>query len=75
MTNILENKSNYLIIKEYNLIKLYSFKSLVCIYDNETKTFESVPYTFINVCGTSSSNSKTTQRHVNKFRKYITDNF
>ena len=73
--NILENKSNYLIIKENNLIKLYSFKSLVCIYGTETKTFEEVPYTFINVNGTSSSHSKTTSRHINKFKKFINANF
>ena len=71
MNNILENKSNYLIIKEYNLIKLYSFKSLVSIYNIETKTFKDVPYTFINVNGTSSSSSKTTSRHISKFKNYV----
>ena len=75
MNNILKNKSNYLIIKENNLIKLFSFKSLVSVYDTETKQFENVPYTFINVNGTSSSHSSTTTRHVNKFKKYINANF
>ena len=73
--NILENKSNYLIIEEYNLIKLYSYKSLVSIYDIETKTFKDVPYNFININGTSSSHSKTTSRHINKFKKFINANF
>ena len=36
--DILENKNNFLIIKDNDLIKLYSFKSLVCIY-NITKKF------------------------------------
>ena len=69
--NILEHKSNYLIIKEYNLIKLYSFKSLVSIYDTEKKQFEDVPYTFKDVYGNSCSHSSTTTRHLNKFRNYI----
>lgn len=73
--NILERKSNYLIIKEYNLIKLYSYKSLVSIYDTETNEFNEVPYTFINVNGVSSSRSSTTTRHINKFKKYIDANF
>ena len=71
MNNILENRSNYLIIKEYNLIKLYSFKSLVSVYDTETKEFKNVPYTFLNTDGTSSSYSSTTSRHINKFKNYI----
>ena len=75
MNEIIENKSNYLIIKEYNLIKLYSFKSLVCIYDTETKTFVEVPYTFKDVYGNSSSYSMTTSRHINKFKKFINSNF
>ena len=75
MNNILENKSNYLIIKEDNYIKLYSFKSLVSVYDTETKTFENVPYTFINVNGVSSSHSRTTARHKNKFKRFIQTNF
>ena len=69
--NILESKNNYLIIKEYNLIKLYSYKSLVSVYDTEKKQFEEVPYTFINVYGSSCSYSKTTSRHLNKFKHYI----
>ena len=73
MNEILENRSNYLIVKEYNLIKLYSFKSLVSVYDTEKKQFENVPYTFINVHGTSSSYSSTTTRHLNKFKKFIID--
>ena len=73
--NILKNKSNYIIIKEYNLIKLYSYKSLVSVYDTEKKQFEEVPYTFININGTSSSHSRTTNRHISKFKKYINDNF
>lgn len=75
MTNILEHKTNFLIIKEYNFIKLYSYKSLVSIYDTEKKQFEDVPYTFINIYGTSSSCSKTTSRHIYKFKKFIYDNF
>lgn len=75
MNNILEQKTNYLIIKEYNLIKLYSFKSLVSKYNLETKTFEEVPYTFKDVYGNSSSYSKTTTRHINKFKNYIKYNF
>ena len=73
--NILEHKSNFLIIKEYNLIKLYSYKSLVCIYDTDTKEYKDVPYTFINVYGTSSGHSKTTSRHINKFKQFIQYNF
>lgn len=72
---ILESKSNYLIIKEYNLIKLYSYKSLVSVYNTATKQFEEVPYTYINVYGTSSSHSKTTSKHINKFKKFIQTNF
>lgn len=75
MNNILENKSNFLILKENNLIKLFSFKSLVSVYNTETKQFEDVPYTFTNVNGTSSSYSSTTSRHLNKFKKYIQTNF
>ena len=75
MNTILENKSNYLIVKEYNLIKLFSYKSLVSVYDTETKTFEGVPYTFKDTDGNSCSHSSTTSRHVNKFKKYIKDNF
>ena len=75
MSEILENKSNFLIIKEYNLIKLYSFKSLVSIYNTETKTFKEVPYTYIDINGVSSSHSRTTARHLDKFRKFINANF
>lgn len=75
MTNILENKNNYLIIKDNDLIKLYSFKSLVSIYNTDTKIFEEVPYNFITINGTSSSSSRTTSRHINKFRKFIKYNF
>lgn len=75
MNNILENKSNFLILKENNLIKLFSFKSLVSIYDTESKTFEEVPYEYITINGVSSSHSKTTTRHLNKFKKYIQTNF
>ena len=73
--NILENKGNYIIIKEYNFIKLYSYKSLVSVYDTEKKQFEDVPYTYINEDGDSCSHSSTTKRHQNKFRKYIQTNF
>ena len=69
--NILEHKNNYLIIKEYNLIKLYSYKSLVSIYDTEKKQFKDVPYTFINEDGDSCSHSSTTTRHISKFKNYI----
>lgn len=69
--NILENKTNYIIIKEYNLIKLYSFKSLVSVYDIDTKEFEEVPYNYINEDGNTCSYSKTTSRHINKFKNYI----
>ena len=75
MKNILEHKTNYLIIKEYNLIKLYSYKSLVSIYDTEKKQFKEVPYEYININGVSSSYSRTTARHVNRFKKYIKYNF
>ena len=75
MNEILESKSNYLIIKEYNLVKLYSYKSLVSVYDIEKKQFEDIPYTFKDVYGTSCSQSKTTSRHVNKFKRYINDHF
>ena len=73
--NILEHKTNFLIVKEDNLIKLFSFKSLVSIYDTETKTFNEVPYEYININGVSSSCSKTTTRHINKFKKFIKYNF
>ena len=73
--NILEQKTNYTIIKEYNFIKLYSFKSLVSVYDTETKQFEEIPYNFIDIDGNSCSYSKTTTRHINKFKKYINYNF
>lgn len=71
MSEILEQKTNYLIIKEYNLIKLFSYKSLVSVYNTDTRTFEDVPYTYINVYGVSSSYSVTTTRHIIKFRNYI----
>lgn len=71
MNNILESKTNYLIIKENNLIKLFSYKSLVAIYDTENRTFKDVPYTFININGVSSSYSETTSRHLTKFKNYI----
>ena len=74
-SEILENKSNYLIMKENNLIKFYSFKSLVSVYDIETKTFKDIPYNFINIYGNVCSHSSTTTRHQNKFKKYIKDNF
>ena len=73
--NILEHKTNYLIIKENKLVKLYSFKSLVSIYDIETKDLKEIPYTFKDVNGSSCSHSMTTQRHQNKFKKFINDNF
>ena len=73
--SILENKNNYLIIKENNFIKLFSYKSLVSRYNLETKELENIPYTFININGNSCSHSNTTTRHVNKFKKYIQDNF
>ena len=69
--NILEHKTNYIIVKENNLIKLFSFKSLVSVYDTEKKQFEEIPYTYINDNGISCSHSSTTTRHVNKFRRYI----
>lgn len=69
--SILENKGNILIIKEDSLIKLYSYKSLVCIYNMDTKKFEDVPFTFTNVNGTSSNYSVTTTRHIIKFRNYV----
>lgn len=69
--DILEHKSNFLIIKEYNILKLYSFKSLVSIYNIETKIFEEVPYTFKDVYGNNCSHSPTTTRHLNKFKNYI----
>ena len=75
MNIILENKNNYVIIKEINLIKLYSFKSLVSVYDTEKKQFEDVPYTYKDVYGNICSQSKTTARHQNKFKKFIQTNF
>lgn len=75
MNNILESKTNYIIIKEDNYIKLYSFKSLVSIYDTETKTIESVPYTYKDINGNTCSHSPTTTRHLEKFKKYIQTNF
>ena len=75
MNNILENKHNYLIIKENNFIKLFSYKSLVSVYDTETKTFEEVPYTFKDLYGNSCSHSKTTSRHINKFKQFIKYNY
>ena len=74
-SEILENKNNFIILKENNLIKLFSYKSLVSIYDTETKAFKDVPYTFVNVYGSSCSQSKTTGRHINKFKKFINANF
>lgn len=71
MNNILKNKTNYLIVKEDNFIKLYSFKSLVSVYNTDTKLFENVPYTFKNVNGVSCSYSVTTTRHQIKFKNYI----
>ena len=73
--NILEHKSNYLIIRDNDLIKLYSFKSLVSVYDTDTKTYKEVPYEYITINGVSSSHSKTTSRHINKFKQYIQTNF
>lgn len=75
MNTILENRSNYIIIKEYNLIKLYSYKSLVSIYNLETKIFEDIPYTYRDVYGNACSHSMTTARHINKFKKFIDSNF
>ena len=75
MNKILESKTNYTIIKEDNYIKLYSYKSLVSVYNTDTKHFENLPYTFINVNGVSSSHSKTTSRHINRFKKFIKYNF
>ena len=69
--NILEHKGNYLILKEYNILKLYSYKSLVCIYDTEKKQFEDVPYMFVNDDGDPCSHSSTTARHISKFKNYI----
>ena len=75
MSEILENKNNYIVTKEYNLIKLYSYSSLVSIYDIETKDLKEVPYTFKDVYGNTCSQSKTTTRHLNKFKKFINANF
>lgn len=75
MNNILENKSNYLIVKDNNLIKLYSFKSLVSVYNTDTKLFENIPYNFKDVYGNSCSYSSTTKRHQNKFKQFINANF
>ena len=73
--SILENRSNYVIVKEYNLIKLYSYKSLVSVYNTDTKQFENIPYEYVNINGTSCSHSSTTKRHQDKFKKYIQTNF
>lgn len=69
--NILEHKGNIIIVKEDNFIKLFSFKSLVCIYNTCTKQFEDVPYTFKNLYGAFCSYSVTTTRHIIKFKNYI----
>ena len=71
MSEIIEHKTNYTIIKENNLIKLYSYKSLVSIYDTESKTFEDVPYEFLNEDGNPCSYSSTTTRHQIKFKNYV----
>jgi len=73
--NILEHKTNYLIIKDNNFIKLYSYKSLVSQYDLETKIFEDIPYTFKSINGVFCTHSPTTKRHINKFKKFINDNY
>lgn len=73
--NILEHKTNYIIIKEDDYIKLFSFKSLVSVYNLITNELEEMPYEYITINGVSSSYSKTTSRHLNKFKKYIKDNF
>lgn len=74
-SEILENKVNFIITKENNLIKLFSYKSLVSIYNIDAKTFEEVPYNFTSINGISCSYSKTTVRHISKFKKYIKYNF
>ena len=74
-SEILENKTNFIILRENNLVKLYSFKSLVSVYDTETKDLKEIPYTFVNVYGNICSQSKTTARHLNKFKKFIDSNF
>ena len=71
MNEILEHKGNILIIKEDNILKLYSFKSLVSVYDTETKEYKDIPYTYINGDGNSCSYSVTTTRHQIKFKNYI----
>ena len=73
--NILEHKNNYIIIKEGNYIKLYSYKSLVLIYNVETKELKEIPYKFNDLYGNTCSHSMTTARHINKFKNYIKDNF
>ena len=75
MDEILENKTNFLILKDNNLLKLYSFKSLVSVYNLETNKFKDIPYTFTDVYGNSCSQSKTTARHINRFKKFINANF
>ena len=71
---ILENKSNYLIVKENNLIKLFSYRSLVAICNTDLKTLEEIPYKFLNINGITKTHSMTTARHINKFIKFLTKN-
>ena len=75
MNIILENKNNYTVIQDNEFIKLYSFKSLVCVYDTGKKQFENIPYTYKDVYGNTCSRSSTTTRHLNKFKKFIQTNF
>lgn len=75
MEEILENKTNYLVIKENNFIKLFSYKSLVSVYNTDTKTFSDVPYTFFDEDGDQCSHSSTTTRHQIKFKNYILKEF
>ena len=68
---ILENKSNYIIIKENDLIKLFSYTSLVCVYNTITKTFENITYSFENAKNEVKTFSKTTNKHITQFKNYI----
>lgn len=72
--DILENKTNFLIIKDKELIKLYSFKSLVCIYNITKKIYENLEYSFNDINGNIKTYSRTTQKHISKFKTFILNN-
>ena len=72
--DILENKTNFLIIRDNDLIKLYSYKSLVCIYNITKKIYENLEYSFNDINGNIKTYSRTTQKHLSKFKTFILTN-